>query len=47
MEGFKLLGSVVFGILGLYFLYRGKKIQSPRLMLLGAVLLVASYFLFS
>jgi hypothetical protein len=46
MAAFKLLGSFIVGTLGLYFLWRGKKTQNPRLMIVGAVLLILSYFLF-
>jgi hypothetical protein len=47
MDMFKILGSLVTGMLGVFFLIRGKKTQSPKLMILGAVLIVASYYLFS
>ena len=47
MDMFKILGSLVVGMLGFYFLIRGKKTQSPKLILLGAVLIVASYYLFA
>jgi hypothetical protein len=44
---FKTLGSLVVGLIGGYLLYRGKKTQSPKMMLWGAVLIVLSYYLFS
>jgi hypothetical protein len=43
----KLLGSLVLGSLGLFFLLRGKKTMNPGLMVTGGVLLVLSYILFS
>ena len=46
MAGFRLLASVILGTLGLYFLYRGKKTESPRLMIWGAGLLVLSYLVY-
>ena len=39
--------SFIMGTIGTYMLYRGKKIQEPKMMLWGAVLIVLSYFLFS
>ncbi len=39
--------SVLMGTIGGYLLYRGKKIQEPKMMLWGGVLIVLSYFLFS
>lgn len=39
--------SAIMGLVGSYFLYRGKKIQEPKMMLWGGVLIVLSYFLFS
>lgn len=47
MQAFKLIASLVVGTLGLYFLIRGKRTQNPTWMILGAVLLVASYWVFS
>jgi len=38
--------SFAMGTIGAYLLYRGKKIQEPKMMLLGGVLIVLSYFLF-
>jgi len=43
----ELVVSSIMGAIGGYLLYRGKKIQEPKLMLWGAVLIVLSYFLFS
>jgi hypothetical protein len=43
----ELVVSSIMGTIGAYFLYRGKKIQEPKMMLWGAVLIVLSYFLFS
>ena len=39
--------SSIMGTVGGYLLYRGKKIQEPKLMLWGAALIVLSYYLFS
>ncbi len=39
--------SFIMGTIGTYMLIRGKKIQQPKMMLWGAVLLVLSYFLFA
>lgn len=39
--------SFAMGTIGGYLLYRGKKIQNPKMMLWGGVLIVLSYFLFS
>jgi hypothetical protein len=47
MKAFKMIASLVVGTLGLYFLIRGKKTQDPAKMILGAALLVASYWVFS
>lgn len=41
------IASFIMGTVGMYLLYRGKKIQEPKLMLWGAVLIVLSYFAFS
>jgi hypothetical protein len=46
MEAFKFLGSLIVGTVGLFMLIRGRKIQSTRLMIWGAVLLLLSYLLF-
>ncbi len=47
MEGYKLLGSLIVGSVGVYFLVRGKKIGDSRMILGGAVLVILSYFLFA
>jgi hypothetical protein len=47
MDLVKILFSCVIGSVGAFMLYRGKKIASPRLMLIGGILLVLSYILFS
>jgi hypothetical protein len=39
--------SSIMGLVGSYLLYRGKKIEEPKLMLWGAVLIILSYYLFS
>ena len=44
---FSFLASTVVGLLGGYFMYRGKKTQNVKMILWGAVMVVASYFLFS
>jgi len=44
--GFGMVASIILGLLGTFYLVRGKKTQSPRLMLIGAVLIVLSYVLF-
>jgi hypothetical protein len=41
------IASFIMGTIGMYLLYRGKKIQEPKLMLWGAALIVLSYFAFS
>ena len=41
-----LIASCILGLLGGFFLLRGKKIQSVGMMLLGAALIVASYVMF-
>jgi len=35
------------GTIGAYMMYRGKKIQDPKMIVWGGVLIVLSYFLFS
>jgi hypothetical protein len=47
MDLFKMLASSVVGLLGGYYMYRGKKTQSVKMILWGAALIIASYFLFS
>ncbi len=47
MEVFKILASLVIGLLGGYFLWRGKKTDNIKMMLAGAVLTILSYFAFS
>ncbi len=44
---FSILASTVVGLLGGYFMYRGKKTQNVKMILWGAAMVVASYFLFS
>jgi len=39
--------SFVLGIFGGFFLIRGKKKQDVRMMLVGAVMIVLSYVMFS
>lgn len=39
--------SFVMGTVGMYLMIRGKKIQQPRMIVWGGVLIVLSYFLFS
>ncbi|HVM33362.1 MAG TPA: hypothetical protein VMU88_09535 [bacterium] len=39
--------SILMGTIGAYLMYRGKKIQQPKMILWGGVLIVLSYFLFS
>jgi len=46
-SGFKLLGSLVVGTVGLFMLLRGKKTADTRLMVWGGVLMLLSYLLFS
>jgi L,D-peptidoglycan transpeptidase YkuD (ErfK/YbiS/YcfS/YnhG family) len=43
----KMVFSCIIGTAGAYMLYRGKKTSTPRLMVIGGVLLVLSYILFS
>ena len=47
MMWLEFVASSLMGLVGGYLLYRGKKIQEPKLMLWGAVLIVLSYYLFS
>ena len=47
MDAFKFIASTVVGMLGVFFLIRGKKTQNTNMMIAGGVLLVASYWLFS
>ena len=47
MMMFKILASTIMGTLGGYYMYRGKKIQNMKMILVGAVLIVLSYFMFS
>ena len=47
MDMVKMLASFVMGSVGLFFLYRGKKIADIKLMIIGGILVLASYFLFS
>jgi hypothetical protein len=44
---FKILISLVLGILGPWMMWRGKKTMNTKLIIWGAVLLVASYMVFS
>jgi len=39
--------SSIIGILGGYYMYRGKKTQNVKMILWGAGMVIASYFLFS
>ncbi|HJT23699.1 MAG TPA: hypothetical protein VJ873_03940 [bacterium] len=39
--------SSVIGMLGGYYMYRGKKTQNVKMILWGAAMVIASYFLFS
>jgi hypothetical protein len=39
--------SILMGTIGAYLMYRGKKIQEPKMIIWGGVLIVLSYFLFS
>ncbi len=47
MTIFLTLVSFAMGTIGTYMLVRGKKIQNPKMMIWGGVLIVLSYFLFS
>ena len=47
MMWLEFVASSLMGAVGGYLLYRGKKIEEPKLMLWGAVLIVLSYYLFS
>ncbi len=47
MTMFKILVSLVLGILGPWMMWRGKKNMDTKMIIWGAVLLVASYFIFS
>lgn len=42
----KLGASFIMSILGIYYLSSGKKQQNPESMLIGAALLIASFFIF-
>ncbi len=44
---FKILASTVVGLLGGYYMYRGKKTQNFKMILWGAVLIILSYVVFS
>jgi len=44
---FLMVVSSIVGILGGYYMYRGKKTQNVKMILWGAAMVVASYFLFS
>lgn len=39
--------SSIIGILGGYYMYRGKKTQNVKMILWGAAMVIASYFFFS
>lgn len=39
--------SSIVGLLGGYYMYRGKKTQNVKMILWGAGMVIASYFLFS
>jgi hypothetical protein len=39
--------SFFMGTLGGYYMYRGRKIQNPKMIIWGGVMIVLSYFLFS
>jgi hypothetical protein len=41
-----LLGSLILGTLGVFFILRGKKIADTRMMVVGGILLVLSYWIF-
>ncbi len=43
----KILISLVLGILGPWMMWRGKKTMDTKMIIWGALLLVASYFIFS
>lgn len=43
----EMIASTLMGTIGGYLMYRGKKIQEPKMILWGGVLIVLSYFLFS
>ncbi|HVZ81181.1 MAG TPA: hypothetical protein VHE12_10375 [bacterium] len=47
LESLKLIVSTLMGILGGYFMYRGKKIQNVQMILWGGALIVLSYLIFS
>ena len=47
MEALKIIASFIMGVLGGYFMYRGKKTQNVSMIVWGGVLIVLSYFLFS
>jgi hypothetical protein len=42
----KMLVSFLMGTIGIFMLLRGKKIENPRMMVIGGVLLLLSYVLF-
>lgn len=44
---FKILVSLVVGLLGGYYFWRGIKTQNTKMILLGIGLTIASYFVFS
>jgi hypothetical protein len=39
--------SFIMGTIGAYLMYRGKRIQEPKMILWGGVLIVLSYLLFA
>ena len=47
MEILKMFASFIMGLLGMYYMYRGKKTQNTKMILWGAGLTIASYFLFA
>lgn len=47
MGTLKILASCLMSFLGVYFMWRGKKIQNVQMIVWGGVLIVLSYFIFS
>lgn len=44
---FKILVSLIVGLLGGYYFWRGIKTQNTKMILVGIALTIASYFVFS
>jgi hypothetical protein len=41
------IASFFMGTIGAYLMYRGKKIQQPKMIIWGGALIILSYLLFS